>query len=797
MSYQPHYISSYEGESGLHTYYEPFIIPEKAFPILEDAYCFRGRVKRREGFELLGRLRRDFLKAGLGPFNIAAAGAGTFTFDIFALLGISPTQPLAHIQPGTAADPITIAIGPPINQVLTDATGTGTLTIAPAGVITAATLNYNTGILTLTFSGAAGASATTIFFAYYPNLPVMGLRRRELRAVNDEQLVAFDQRYAYRFNAATRQFEELPSAAATVWQGTNSDFFWTTNYYRSAAGDDLFWAVNGNMAGATRDPIRYYDSLTWTGFEPLITDPLGTNLALFNANILVPYKDRLLAFNTWEGIATGGGGGGINNAVNFPRRVRWSQNGTPVVAVDPTAWRQDIVGKGGYLDAPTGEVIVGVEFIKDTLLVKFERSSWKLVYTGNEVLPFVFQKINTELGSESQFSLVPFDRGVYSISNVGVTTDDSVNVERIDIQIPNTVFQFKNLADGVERVYGIRDFYNELVYWTYPNFTNTGEAQTPAVFPNRILLYNYRNNTYAIFNDSFTCFGYNQPQSNKTWGELTDFTWEDWNTAWNAGVMQGLFPDVVAGNQHGFVETLAKKTLNDPSLFIDSINFVTDQFTIPNHNLKDDDIVKITGVIGGGTVDPSLLNGKTYKVSYVDANTITLQVFYPLNSTFYLLTDYALGPLVDVGSIYLGNGVVRKFNNINIATKIFAPFYEQGSQCRLGYIDYLLEKTDTGQISSNIYIDEQPYTSISDSISNPALNGSNVVLTSPENAALIPYQLNQEKIWHRQFIQSVAQNFQIVLTMTDVQNANEDIVGEDIVLHAMTFYLSPNARLTQ
>jgi hypothetical protein len=628
----------------------------------------------------------------------------------------------------------------------------------------------------------------------------MGLRRRELlavnTAVNNEQLVAFDQRYAYRFNTATHQFEELPSAAATTWRGLNSDFFWTTNYYQSAAGNDLFWAVNGNMAGATRDPIRYYDSLTWTGFAPLIT---ATD-TLYNANAVVPYKDRLLFFNTWEGTTLGG----INNAVNFPRRVRWSQNGTPIVAVDANAWRQDIVGKGGFRDAPTNEAIVGVEFIKDTLLVKFERSSWKLVYTGNEVLPFVFQKINTELGSESQFSLVPFDRGVYSIANVGVTTDDSVDVERIDIQIPNTVFQFKNLADGVERVYGIRDFYNELVYWTYPYFTNTGETQTPAVFPNKVLVYNYRNNTYAIFNDSFTCFGYNQTQTNKTWAELIDFTWEDWNKAWNAGVMQGLFPDVVAGNQHGFVETLDKKTLNDPSLFIDSINFgvAPVQFTIPNHNLKDDDIVKITGVVGGGTVDPSLLNGKTYKVSYVDTNTITLQVFYPVDSTFHLITDtvtegYPLGPLVDAGSIYLGNGVVRKYNNINIATKIFAPFYEQGSQCRLGYIDYLFEKTDTGQVSANVYIDEEPYTSISDSLSNPALNGSNAVLTCPENATLIPYQLNQEKIWHRQFIQSVAQNFQIVLTLTDVQNANEDVVGEDIVLHAMTFHLSPNARLTQ
>ena len=57
----------------------------------------------------------------------------------------------------------------------------------------------------------------------------------------------------------------------------------------------------------------------------------------------------------------------------------------------------NIADGGGYIDASTEEQIVSAEFIKDRLIVYFERSTWELAYTGNEVLPFVWQKINTEL----------------------------------------------------------------------------------------------------------------------------------------------------------------------------------------------------------------------------------------------------------------------------------------------------------------------------------------------------------------------------------------------------------------
>src|SRR5512143_845577 len=63
MSLQPVYIGSYV--EGLQTDKKPFLLSNEAFSVLENAYVWRERVKKREGIELLGRLRRRFTAQAL------------------------------------------------------------------------------------------------------------------------------------------------------------------------------------------------------------------------------------------------------------------------------------------------------------------------------------------------------------------------------------------------------------------------------------------------------------------------------------------------------------------------------------------------------------------------------------------------------------------------------------------------------------------------------------------------------------------------------------------------------------
>ena len=360
---QPVFIGAYD--KGLIKNKKPFLVPDQAFSDLQNAYVWREQVKKREGLQLVGRLQRD-LTAVLLATTIDSPGAGTITYNIFTGLGITATEPNAEIVLGSQSN-ITIVIGAPGNETLTDTTGTGILTVVPGTNISSGYINYATGVLTLVTTGAFGASSVTITLSYYPGLPVMGILSRELEAINQEETVFFDTKYAYRFSAGA--FQEY--ITGTTWQGTDFDFFLGANYRGSTPQSRAFFVTNFNNSSTTPDPIRYtLDGITWNTLDPLV-DATHT---LYQARIIIPYYGRLVMLNVWEGLTPPGPGTGQTNAVNIFNRCRFSQIGDPT-AVD--AWRSDQFGKGGFIDAPTNESIVSAIFYKNTLIVGFERSTWQ------------------------------------------------------------------------------------------------------------------------------------------------------------------------------------------------------------------------------------------------------------------------------------------------------------------------------------------------------------------------------------------------------------------------------------
>jgi hypothetical protein len=786
MGYQPFYISNFDENGGLNNFYESFLTPEKAFQTLEDAMCWRGKVMKRPCITKIGRLRRDL---GTQTFDNQATGGSYIVADIFSdpnidlratIPALGLPEPYAEIQPTTVV--ITVS-----GRIFTDPMGNGVLTEAGGS---SGTINYVTGALSLTFAPPfGGLHNVTVQFFYFPGLPVMSLNRREADNINDEQNIAFDTKYAY--TTLMGQFIELPSGTKFTWNGADWQLFWTTNFYTKTIGlarDKFFWATNynaENIAPSIRDHINYYDGSDWFLLEPHV----NPTTFLEQCKILIGYKSRLIAMNLWEGPD-------IYNVFHYPNKIRWSVNGDPT---DINAWREDIPGQGSYLYAPTNEAIISVAFIRDILVVKFERSSWRLSYTGNENLPFVFQKIDTDLGSESPFSLITFGKGLLSVADKGITVDDGMSVNRIDTNIPQQVFKIKNNANGTDRVYGIRDFVSELAYFSFPSF-NTVK------FPDRVLVYNYNNATWAIFKDSFTCYGNYQRDSDETWAAFTDERYDTWAAlyqTWNEGATSALVPNIAAGNQAGFVSALtpaiAPATVNSPTLFINALDVasIPCRITVPNHNLETGTFIKISGVLGISPLNPSILNNipfpgmnLIYRVTVIDQNTLSLEVW----DTVALVFD-GLDISAYVGD-YIGGGVITVLNRFDIITKEFSPFYETSGQCRLGSVDFFTSTTPTGEFIAEIYINSNLSISMTD---QPSVLGTNIVFTKPENNALIPYQQFQEKIWHRMYIHAIAQNFTLEMTMSDEQMGRPDLdmSTEIFTLHALAFYLSKNARLVQ
>lgn len=653
--------------SGLVQQREEFILPNDAYPVLENAFVWRERIKRKQGFQLIGRLQRNLSVQALGTTD----GSGNFSGNIKTILSLETN---ASIVPGS----VSVSVGA---QTFTDSSGNGVLAGGGGG-----TVNYSTMALTLATAPTLATTAITISFSYYPCLPVMGLLSRELSNINSTQTIAFDTKYAYVFSGTWSEW--IPG---TTWSGTDYNFFWPANYWVDKSNNKIFWVTN--FSGKNGDPIRYTNGSVWIDFAPQID--ASSNL-LTQCLILIPFRGRLVAFNTLEGQS-------LSTSINYPQRIRWAAIGTPftttssiVTTVNANAWRDDIRGQGGFLDIPTAQDIVAVGFVRDNLVVYCESSTWQLRYTGRTIAPFQIEKINSELGAESTFSAVQFDTSLVGIGDKGVVRCDSSKSERIDIKIPDLVFSFDQFNNGYSRIYGIRDFVQRLAFWVYPYQPGDGFSTT---YPNRRLVYNYENDSWAIFTDSLTCLGNFQPAEAKTW-ENADTTWQQANFPWVAN--PPLILQIAGGNQQGYVEQLDQQTTNDVSLYIKNITGKANVgqatvITSPNHNLVEGQIVQISNI---PLATPfASLNGGIFFAAVIDANNFGLWLYDPQALQFTL-------PQLNAPATYIGGGEITIRDNFRVVSKKF-NFLDEGQNIQLGYIDLLIESTAAGAITLNVYLDYQ------------------------------------------------------------------------------------------
>lgn len=465
MAYEPRLIAPFNN-SGLNRYYKPWLIGKEAFPQMTDAYAWRGSVKKREGFRLLGML---------------------------------PTSPVQGLK--TWINP--------------------------------STLNPN--------------------------------------------LIAFSTTKSYWFNSPTfTDITQFTFASTTFSFGNGMDnYFWTSNFAGS------MWTTNGLGYTATGFPAMANGIFFLTAAAPnswnMLQPQLNTGAYpyLNGCQIILPYKGRLVVLNTIEGASDGTGNQPFSN------RARWCQIGTPYFprynngaytvsqpvpfGTDVNAWRDDTPGRGGFTDADTSERIVSAAIIKDTLVVAFQRSTWRLRYTGNDILPFVWDRLNTQYGAESTFSCVSFDEQVLFFSRYGWIGADTNDVQRIDENIPDDSFAVEPVSSnfsGLSRIQGVRDYYRQMAYWTFESITSNTETEDEDTV-NEIYAYNYLDKSWTVYNPSVGI---------RTFGEfynVSDFTWSSYNSAddlwgnfnsvpddnWdNFGSAQNLgFPYLIGGDASGNV----------------------------------------------------------------------------------------------------------------------------------------------------------------------------------------------------------------------------------------------------
>lgn len=711
--------------SGLRNGVKPFLIPDDSFSLLKNAYVYRGRVRKRFGSKFIT------------PTTVPSAGFEQIASRLRILLGT--TDGSGNIASGATPLPAYVAgtlVMFSIGEELFTVPSTGTPVTMLTNSTTATTMDFNTTTGAYDIQGSL--AATDVY--YYPTLPVMGFVQYEDAPINNEPTYAFDTRMAYRYTATGWV---RVSGGSDLWTRDDSHFFWAINY-RGTTNDDVVLFVTNNSA---TDHVRYWDGTTWTSFTPQYTSTATDTIQ--GCRLIMSFHGRLLFLNTYESI-----GGAA--ADHHPNRIRYSQAGSPIPATGD-AWIEapSAYGKGGYIDADTKEEIISAKILRDRLIVFFERSTWEVAYTGNEFDPFIFQRINSELGVESSFSTVLFDTDILGVGNVGIHSCNGANVTRIDNAIPDEVFQIHNDNDGVERVCGIRDYYAEQVYWAIP------AADDNPTYPNQVLVYNYTNRTWALNDDSITAFGYIQNLNDTRWSDLR-FPWSQWNTPWDSSTEQSQFRQVIAGNQQGYTFILdIDMPRNAPALQVSKMVNTAGSvvLTVQNNNIKQNEFILIENSLGATTVSG------IYQV--IAATTDTLTINEPL-----------------FAGTYKGGATVTRVSKIDMETKEFNFYFKDGRDLYIPRVDFHVDKTSAGEISVDFFTSTSERSITTDGLLTGALLGTNTL----ETYALNTQEVYQERLWHPLYPQAEGQFVKVRFYLNDTQMLLDTIALEDFQLHAISFY---------
>lgn len=761
-------------EVGLETDLRPWLLPDTGYEQLNNAYIYRGRIRKRfgsqymvpsttpsPGYEQLASRLRVFLGVGPGTYNIPDS---------------SVLNPLQIGQIFSVGDNIFT-----IFQV-----GAGVLTLSTnAGM--SATIDTTVTPNTVTFVGVPASNAY-----WYPSLPVMGLIVWQTQTINNEPTIAFDTRYAYQY--ASTGWERLNLEATVgdaLWSGSDSQFFWGYTYQGRNLFENFLFVTNFNENETHF--MRYLDgSFTWNSFAPVYATPNGTVAAatgkVIAARIIIGFHNHLVLLNTWEQDS-------VLGKNNFKNRARYAAIGTPLdtdSAAPPapaTAYFPWVDNKnspyfrgGGYVDnLQTQEQIISAEFIKDRLIVYYERSTWELAYTGNEQIPFIWQQINTEFGAQSTFSKVPFDTHVLAIAQNGITQCTGANVNRIDEKIPQEVFKFRQMTNqGPSRVQGVRDYDKEMVYWTIPYAPV--DIEFSQTYPNQILTYNYRTGSWAYNTDSFTAFGYWVISTGATWGN-TFTQWQFMTALWSDGSLQQNARKILAGNQEGYVLVINPDlTRNAGALEITNMiagfDFVTIQSI--NHNLTDNDIltgqdeyVLLENIQGTGNW--TLLNGViTPIIQIIDKDHFTVAAFPGI-----------------VGA-YTGAGTVARVSNINILSKQWNPYNKSGQNVFIQKINFLVDRTESSEVQVDYYPSTSKYSMLTNSVPGQLMS-SGVLETRPYDPVFYPSEQLQDRLWHVQYLAVDGTAIQIRITWNDNQIINPNISLADFQMHAVILETMPTS----
>jgi len=311
---------------------------------------------------------------------------------------------------------------------------------------------------------------------------------------------------------------------------------------------------------------------------------------------------------------------------------------------------------------------------------------------------------------------VAWNDTIRSLGKTGVLGTDGRQNLRVDNKIPYFT------ADEIDQLdfnltYGGFDRLNNQFLWSYK------KADTESATQDSVLVGNYEENTWCVYDQRFSVFGQTDLGLNLTWDDIDETTgndsWATWDTTedlWDRiGVSQAV-QKTLAGDDFGFIYEL-NKSYDDYFTNISAITTgVTTTLTVNETAILAGDLLSISGVVG-------LLNdqGESGINNFDPAtSTQTSQLYEVISATN---TSIVINLDSSALTAYVSGGSVAKVISAQATTIPFNPYRQQGCRCYVSHLEFIIESTGS-TLLVDVFADQQPTPVLQNIMLKPSVNST-------------------------------------------------------------------------
>lgn len=491
-SYEPHLI--YDMRTGLRLDRQPWLSPQDAFRTLEDCYLQYGVLRKRSGYTEFA----DFVHIDSATFGTGLFGRGKF--------GIGGVER----KPGNAIMGIYNFYKKTLEQLLIMDTRRVNKYNASAGLcddITTLNARFKSGqkeiLVGDTITGASSGDTAIVVAVVLDKGTWAGSDASGTLILSSASPGDF-------------QAENITVGGSTVailtegcsyeeFTGDDADFFWFEN-----------WKGVGYFTN-NQDQIRKYDGSYVTKFNIDLDVEGGPDNDVNTCLLVFHMEGRLILLRTTE------------RGTAHYQRLRWGEIGT-------TNFKD-----AKHLDAPRDDWIIGADFIGGELIVFFERGVMKIVYTGDPDTPFKWEKVDSVEGCYATMSLAAFSDEIICVGPTRFISCDGREVEGIDDKIPDLMLNFNQAALNYCYAMVIEEMRQALI----------SHVSASADKPDRALVINYEEDSFAIFNLPIHTMGYSSLLTTLSTDDMTGISLDDLDYSLDDKTLLAGYPTSLMGCRDG------------------------------------------------------------------------------------------------------------------------------------------------------------------------------------------------------------------------------------------------------